>query len=106
VAAYAQGTTTVRGARELRVKESDRIATLAAGLRELGGAILEVEDGFDVRGSAPHGGRVESGGDHRLAMAFAVAALGASAPVTIEDAGCVAISHPSFFRDLEQLCRA
>jgi 3-phosphoshikimate 1-carboxyvinyltransferase len=106
VAAYAAGTTTVRGARELRVKESDRIAVLATGLRALGGSIVEIDDGFDVTGgSALHGAHVASGGDHRLAMAFAIAALGASAPVSIEDAGCVAISHPSFFADLEQLCR-
>jgi 3-phosphoshikimate 1-carboxyvinyltransferase len=107
VAAYASGTTTVRGARELRVKESDRIAVLAAGLRALGGSIVEHDDGFDVTGGAAlHGARVESGGDHRLAMAFAIAALGARSAVTIGDAGCVAISHPSFFSDLEHLCRA
>jgi 3-phosphoshikimate 1-carboxyvinyltransferase len=107
VAAYAAGTTTVRGARELRVKESDRIAVLVKGLRALGGAVAEVGDGFDVTGGAPlEGATVESGGDHRLAMAFAIAALGATAPVTIEDAECVAISHPSFFSELEQLCRA
>jgi 3-phosphoshikimate 1-carboxyvinyltransferase len=107
VAAYAAGTTTVRGARELRVKESDRIAVLVRGLRELGGSVAEVDDGFDVTGGAPlQGATVESGGDHRLAMAFAIAALAATAPVTIEDAGCVAISHPSFFADLEALCRA
>jgi 3-phosphoshikimate 1-carboxyvinyltransferase len=107
VAAYAAGTTTVRGARELRVKESDRIAVLAAGLRALGGSIAEVDDGFDVTGGAPlQGATVASGGDHRLAMAFAIAALGANAPVTIEDAGCVAISHPTFFAELEDLCRA
>ena len=106
VAAYASGTTTVRGARELRVKESDRIAVLVKGLRALGGSIAEVDDGFDVTGGVPlRGASVESGGDHRLAMAFAIAALGASAPVTVEDSGCVAISHPSFFKELEQLCR-
>jgi 3-phosphoshikimate 1-carboxyvinyltransferase len=106
VAAYAAGTTTVRGARELRVKESDRIAVLVKGLRALGGSIAEVDDGFDVTGGVPlRGATVESGGDHRLAMAFAIAALGANAPVTIEDSGCVAISHPSFFADLEALCR-
>jgi 3-phosphoshikimate 1-carboxyvinyltransferase len=106
VAAYADGTTTVRGARELRVKESDRIAVLATGLRALGGTIAEVEDGFDVRGGAAlHGGTVASDGDHRLAMGFAIAALGASAPVTIEEADCCAISHPTFFTDLRRLCR-
>jgi 3-phosphoshikimate 1-carboxyvinyltransferase len=107
VAAYAAGTTTVRGARELRVKESDRIAVLVRGLRELGGSVTEVDDGFDVTGGAPqHPATGENRGEHRLAMAFAIAALGASSPVTIEDAGCVAISHPSFFTDLEKLCQA
>ena len=106
VAAFAAGTTVVRGARELRVKESDRIAVLVNGLRALGGVVAEADDGFDVTGGRPlRGATVESGGDHRLAMAFAIAALGASAPVTIEDSGCVAISHPSFFTDLEALCR-
>jgi len=107
VAAYAAGTTTVRGARELRVKESDRIAVLVKGLRELVAPSLNSKTVFDVTGGATlHGATVASGGDHRLAMAFAIAALGASSPVTIEDAGCVAISHPSFFADLEALCRA
>lgn len=106
VAAYASGTTTVRGARELRVKESDRIAVLVNGLRALGGAVRELDDGFDVTGGTRlRGASVNSGGDHRLAMAFAIAALGASAPVTIEDSACVAISHPSFFSDLEALRR-
>jgi 3-phosphoshikimate 1-carboxyvinyltransferase len=104
VAAYATGTTRVRGASELRVKETDRIAVLAAGLAALGGSIVTVEDGFDVTGGAPlHGARVDSGDDHRLAMAFAIAALGAADPVEIERAECVAISHPSFFDDLERL---
>jgi 3-phosphoshikimate 1-carboxyvinyltransferase len=107
VAAYATGTTTVRGARELRVKESDRIAVLVRGLHALGASVTEVDDGFDVTGGTRlHGATVESGGDHRLAMAFAIAALGADSPVTIEDAECVAISHPAFFRELEDLCRA
>jgi 3-phosphoshikimate 1-carboxyvinyltransferase len=69
--------------------------------------VTEVDDGFDVTGGGVlYGARVESGGDHRLAMAFAIAALGARSPVTIEDADCVAISHPSFFADLEALCLA
>jgi 3-phosphoshikimate 1-carboxyvinyltransferase len=107
VAAYADGTTTVRGAAELRVKESDRIAVLADGLRTLGVEIATVDDGFDVRGGARlRGARVDSGEDHRLAMAFAIAALGASDPVTIERADCVAISFPSFFADLAALCTA
>jgi len=107
VAAYAEGTTRVRGAAELRVKESDRIAVLAAGLTALGGEIATVEDGFDVRGGAKlRGATVDSHDDHRLAMAFAIAALGATDAVTVENAQCVAISHPSFFDDLAELCRA
>jgi 3-phosphoshikimate 1-carboxyvinyltransferase len=104
VAAYARGTTTVRGAAELRVKESDRIEVLAAGLRALGIEVATLPDGFDVSGGTLAGGRVDSGGDHRLAMAFAIGALGAADPVTIDDAACVAISHPSFFAELERLC--
>jgi 3-phosphoshikimate 1-carboxyvinyltransferase len=107
VATYADGTTSVRGAAELRVKESDRIAVLAAGLTALGAEIATVEDGFDVRGGTRlRGARVESHDDHRLAMAFAIAALGARDAVTIEGAQCVAISHPTFFDDLSELCRA
>jgi 3-phosphoshikimate 1-carboxyvinyltransferase len=105
VAAYAQGTTRVRGAGELRVKESDRIEVLAAGLRALGGTVATVSDGFDVSGGRLAGGTVASGGDHRLAMAFAIGALGAADAVTIDDAACVAISHPSFFDELEALRR-
>jgi 3-phosphoshikimate 1-carboxyvinyltransferase len=107
VAAYAEGTTRVRGAAELRVKETDRIAVLAAGLEALGARIATVEDGFDVAGGTRlRGARVDSHDDHRLAMAFAIAALGASDAVTIENAQCVAISHPSFFTDLAALCSA
>lgn len=104
VAAYARGTTVVRGAAELRVKESDRIEVLAAGLRALGASVQTVEDGFDITGGPLAGGRVDSGGDHRLAMAFAIAALGARDAVTIDGAESVAISHPTFFAELERLC--
>ncbi len=107
VATYATGTTTVRGAAELRVKESDRIAVLVDGLRVLGADVATVSDGFDVRGGARlRGGRVDSCEDHRLAMAFAIAALGASDAVTVGNAQCVAISHPTFFADLAALCDA
>ena len=103
VAAYAGAPRAQRAAAELRVKESDRIEVLAAGLRALGAVVAGVPDGFDVTGGALHGGQVESGGDHRLAMAFAIGALGASDAVTIDDAECVAISHPAFFDELERL---
>jgi 3-phosphoshikimate 1-carboxyvinyltransferase len=94
----------VSGAGELRVKESDRISALAEGLRHMGAAIDEFEDGFHVRGrSRLRGGDVDARNDHRLAMAFAIAALGATGPTTIHDAGAAAVSYPEFFSVLESL---
>lgn len=95
-AACAQGTTTVRGAAELRVKESDRIATMAAGLRALGVAVGETPDGAIIEGGGLRGGQVDSHGDHRIAMSFAIAAQMAEAPVRIEDVANVATSFPGF----------
>jgi 3-phosphoshikimate 1-carboxyvinyltransferase len=94
----------VTGAEELRVKESDRISELAEGLRRMGGEIEEQQDGFHVRGRRRlRGGEVNARNDHRLAMAFAIAALGASGPTTIHDAGAAAVSYPEFFSVLESL---
>lgn len=94
----------VTGAAELRVKESDRISALADGLRRMGASIEELPDGFHVRGrDRLRGGEVHARNDHRLAMAFAVAALGASGPTTIHDAGAAAVSYPAFFSVLESL---
>jgi 3-phosphoshikimate 1-carboxyvinyltransferase len=94
----------VTGARELRVKESDRISALADGLRRMGADIDELPDGFHVRGSRRlGGGEVDARNDHRLAMAFAIAALGASGPTVIADAGAAAVSYPEFFAVLESL---
>jgi 3-phosphoshikimate 1-carboxyvinyltransferase len=94
----------VSGAQELRVKESDRISALADGLRRMGGEIDEQPDGFHVRGRTRlRGGEVDARHDHRLAMAFAVAALGASGPTTIHGAGAAAVSYPEFFSVLEGL---
>jgi 3-phosphoshikimate 1-carboxyvinyltransferase len=98
------GSVTVSGAGELRVKESDRIAELVAGLRAMGADAEERPDGFQVRyGARLTGGTVHARHDHRLAMAFAIAALGASAPTHIEGADAVAVSYPSFFEDLQAL---
>ena len=98
------GELSVSGAQELRVKESDRISSLADGLRRMGADIDEQPDGFHVRGSRRlTGGEVDALNDHRLAMAFAVAALGASGPTTIRDAGAAAVSYPEFFSVLESL---
>jgi 3-phosphoshikimate 1-carboxyvinyltransferase len=94
----------VSGAQELRVKESDRISALADGLRRMGGEIDEQADGFHVRGRVRlRGGEVDARHDHRLAMAFAVAALGATGPTTIRGAEAAAVSYPEFFSVLEAL---
>jgi 3-phosphoshikimate 1-carboxyvinyltransferase len=95
-AAAASGRTRVRGAAELRVKESDRLAAMAAGLRALGAGVVEYPDGLDVDGGALSGGVVSSHGDHRLAMAFAVAAQIARGPVRIRDTANVSTSFPGF----------
>jgi 3-phosphoshikimate 1-carboxyvinyltransferase len=94
----------VSGAQELRVKESDRISALAEGLRRMGAEIVEAPDGFTVVGHGRlHGAEVDARHDHRLAMAFAIAALGASGPTTVLDAGAAAVSYPEFFTVLDSL---
>ena len=95
-AACAEGCTVVRGAAELRVKESDRIATMAEGLRALGIRVDETPDGATIQGGRLHGGAVDSHGDHRVAMAFAVAAQRAEGAVRIDDVANVATSFPGF----------
>ena len=94
----------VSGAQELRVKESDRISALADGFCRMGADIVEAADGFLVRASRRlTGGVVDARHDHRLAMAFAVAALGATGPTTVHDAGAAAVSYPEFFSVLDSL---
>ena len=97
-AARAEGTTVLRGAGELRVKESDRLAAMEDGLRSLGVAVEAFPDGMAVCGSAApfRSARVASRGDHRIAMTFALAALAADGPVRIEDCANVATSFPGF----------
>jgi 3-phosphoshikimate 1-carboxyvinyltransferase len=95
-AACARGRTCVKGAAELRVKESDRIATMAAGLRALGIEVEETPDGAVIEGGRLHGGAVDSHGDHRIAMSFAVAAQLAAGEVRIADVANVATSFPGF----------
>ncbi|GGY21070.1 3-phosphoshikimate 1-carboxyvinyltransferase [Rhodanobacter panaciterrae] len=95
-AAVASGSTVIRGAAELRVKESDRIATMASGLRVLGAPIEETADGAIIHGGKLGVGSVESHLDHRIAMSFAVAGLVASGPVRINDCSHVATSFPGF----------
>lgn len=96
LAACAEGPTVVAGASELRHKESDRIATMVAGLRALGVQVDERDDGAVIHGGAVNGGTVDSTGDHRIAMAFAVLAGRASGAVTIKDTTNIATSFPGF----------
>jgi 3-phosphoshikimate 1-carboxyvinyltransferase len=95
-AAVARGRTVIRGAAELRVKESDRIATMAAGMLALGVRIEETPDGAVIDGGAIDSGTVDSHGDHRIAMSFAIAGLIAKGEVTIRDCANVATSFPGF----------
>ena len=97
-AACADGETVLTGAHELRVKESDRIAVMATGLKNLGIAAQETPDGIVIQGGKLSGGEVDSHGDHRIAMAFAMSALRANGPITIRDCKNVATSFPDFVR--------
>ncbi|HKV06432.1 MAG TPA: 3-phosphoshikimate 1-carboxyvinyltransferase [Candidatus Acidoferrales bacterium] len=96
----------IHDAKELRVKESDRIAALAEGLRQMGARVEEFPDGLHVGGRAAgklRGAKIDPQGDHRIAMALSVAALGAESETVIRDAECVAVSFPEFFTTLERL---
>jgi 3-phosphoshikimate 1-carboxyvinyltransferase len=96
---------TVRGAHELRVKESDRIAMLARGFGALGIGVDEYPDGFTLRGGPPSGGDADAAHDHRLAMAFAIAGSRARGEVHVTGADAVAVSYPGFFQELERIAR-
>lgn len=101
-AALAQGTTTIRGASELRVKETDRIAAIASNLRAMGVPVVEFDDGMEITGGAKlRGTKLPSFGDHRIAMAFAIAGLFADGETIIEDVECVATSYPTFEETLQ-----
>jgi len=104
MALSAEGTTIIEGAEELRVKETDRLSAIATNLTALGAKIEEKPDGLVIPGPQRlRGGAVESFGDHRIAMAMAIAALAADEPVTIKDTACVATSFPDFFEKLEEV---
>jgi len=103
-AAFASGETLIRGASELRVKESDRLSAVAGGLRAMGIEVSELPDGLAIRGGRPRRpAKLSSHGDHRLAMAWAVAALAAGEPCEIEGAEAAGVSYPGFYRDLDRL---
>jgi 3-phosphoshikimate 1-carboxyvinyltransferase len=100
---YTEQGVEIRDAAELRIKESDRIAVLAENLRRMGASVEERPDGLRVEGRSAgrlHGAEIDPGGDHRMAMAFAIAALGAEGRSIIRESNCVAISYPDFFATL------
>jgi len=100
-AALARGETEIRDAHELRVKETDRIHAVAHNLRQMGVPVDEFEDGMTITGGAPlHGAELESFGDHRIAMAFAVAGMFAEGVTTINDTDCISTSYPGFEQHL------
>lgn len=104
LATQAEGTTVIKDAGELRVKETDRIAAVTSELKKLGANIEATDDGMIIHGPTElSGGTLDSYGDHRLGMMAAISALVASGPIQIEDPSCIAISYPGFFTDLEKL---
>ena len=104
--AFAKGETVIRDAAELRVKESDRIAAMATALTAAGVSVEERPDGMLIRGGSVTGECVvDSFGDHRIAMAMAVLALGAQAPIGIRGTACVATSYPGFMDDMAKVVK-
>lgn len=106
LAARAEGTTEVRGAEELRVKESDRIAAVVENLRAIGVEAHELPDGLVVHGTqAPLAGRVRTHADHRIAMAFGILGATPGCAIEIDDPACVSVSYPGFWQDLSHVAR-
>lgn len=104
MACFAEGTTIIKDAQELKVKESNRIDTVVANLKAMGAHIKATDDGMIIEGGYPlHGAVIDSHLDHRIAMSFAVGALSADGETTIEGADCVKISYPEFYQTLEEL---
>ncbi|MCD8076583.1 MAG: 3-phosphoshikimate 1-carboxyvinyltransferase [Lachnospiraceae bacterium] len=106
LAAFADGTTVIRDAAELRVKESDRIAVMTENLTRIGCPVEATPDGMIITGGQPlHGATIDPYKDHRVAMSFAVAALACTGEMEILDADCVKISYPGFYEDMAALCK-
>ena len=104
LAAFAEGTTVIRDAQELKVKESDRIAVMAENLRRMGADVIPTDDGMIIHGGKPlHGASIDSHLDHRIAMSFAVAGAVCDGSLSIEGGECVNISYPEFYSDLYSL---
>ncbi len=103
LACYAEGTSRITGARRLRLKESDRLQSLYTELGKMGAQITLTDDGLTIKGRKLHGAVINPHNDHRIAMAAAVAALGAEGETTLRDAECIRKSYPQFFHHLKQL---
>ena len=107
LAAFAEGTTIIRNAEELKVKESNRLDIMVENLSAMGVDITGTPDGMIIHGGRPvHGAQVQSHLDHRIAMSFAVAGLAAEGITSVQEADCVAISYPEFYQDLQTLCHS
>ncbi|HOO47425.1 MAG TPA: 3-phosphoshikimate 1-carboxyvinyltransferase, partial [Deltaproteobacteria bacterium] len=103
-ACMAEGTTIIRDAAELRVKETDRIAAMVKGLSRLGAAVQEQDDGMVIQGPVRlHPGSIETFSDHRIAMSFHILAKAFDIDVALDDTACVGISYPNFFASMESL---
>jgi 3-phosphoshikimate 1-carboxyvinyltransferase len=103
LAAVSDGITRIRGAEELRVKESDRISVMARGLASLGVQLTEYRDGMDIEGGAIRGGSVDGAGDHRCAMSFCILGQLANSDLEVEGCGNIDTSYPGFAHDLEAI---
>jgi len=103
LACYAEGTSIISGARRLRLKESDRLQSISEELGKMGAKITLTDDALTIKGTNLHGAVIDPHNDHRIAMAAAVAALGAEGETTIRDAECIRKSYPQFFHHLKQL---
>ncbi len=107
LAAFAEGTTVIRDAAELKVKESDRIAVVTENLRAMGADITPTEDGMIIEGGKTlHGAAIHTYGDHRIAMSFAIAAMAVDGVTQIDDAECAAVSYPGFYEEMAKLSRS
>ena len=105
MAAYADGTTIIKDAAELKVKESNRIDSVVENLKSMGVDATATEDGMIINGGKPlHGTRIKTKSDHRIAMSFAIAGLFADGVTTFDDPDCVVISYPDFYKTIENIC--
>ena len=106
LACFARGTTVIRDAQELKVKESNRIDVMVNNLRAMGAHIEGTDDGMIIEGGYPlHGAIIDSHLDHRIAMTFAITALASDSETSIKGADCVKISYPGFYEDLTRLAK-